>query len=182
MKVLHSICLKIWTTQKWPQEWQRSVFITIPKKGNAKQCSNYHTIVLISHASKVMLKSLQARLQQYMNHELPDVQAGIRKGRGIRNQVVNIQWIIKKAREFQKKNIYIYIFLLYWLCQSLWLCGSWQTEENSSTDRNIRPPDLLLGKSVCRSRTNSKDWTWNNRLVPNRKRSVSRLYIVTLPI
>ena len=105
MKVLYSICQQIWKTQQWPQDWKRSVFILIPKKSNAKECSNYHTIALISHASKVMLKILQARLKQYMNHELPDVQAGFRKGRGTRDQIVNIRWIIKKAREFQK-NIY----------------------------------------------------------------------------
>ena len=102
VKVLHSICQQIWTTQQWPQEWKRSVFIPIPKKGNAKECSNYSTIALISQASKVMIKILQARLQQYMNHELPDVQAGFRKGRGTRDQIANIHWIIKKAREFQK--------------------------------------------------------------------------------
>ena len=102
---MHSICQQIWKTQQWLQDWKRSVFIPIPKKGNAKECSNYHTIVLISHASKVMLKILQASLQQYMNHEFPDVQAGFRKGRGTRNQIANIRWIIKKAREFQK-NIY----------------------------------------------------------------------------
>ena len=104
-KVLHSICQQVWKTQKWPQGWKRSVFITIPKKGKAKECSNYHTIALISHASKVMLKILQARLQQYMNHELPDVQAGFRKCRGTRDQITNIRWLIKKARQFQK-NIY----------------------------------------------------------------------------
>ena len=100
-KELHSICQQIWKTQQWPQDWKRSVFIQIPKKGNAKECSNYCTIVLISHASKVMLKTLQARLQQYMNRELPDVQAGFRKGRGTRDQIAIIRWIIKKAREFQ---------------------------------------------------------------------------------
>ena len=105
MKVLHSICQQIWKTQQWPQDWKRSVFIPIPKKGNAKQCSNYFTIALISHASKVMLKILQARLQQYVNRGLPDVQAGFRKGRGIRDQISNIHWIMEKAREFQK-NIY----------------------------------------------------------------------------
>ena len=96
---------QIWKTQQWPLNWKRSVFIPIPKKGNAKECSNYRTIALISHARKVMLKILQARLQQYMNCELPDVQAGFRKGRGTRYQTANIRWIIKKAREFQK-NIY----------------------------------------------------------------------------
>ena len=105
VKVLHSICHHIWKTQQWPQEWKKSVFIPIPKKGNTKECSNYHTIALISHASKVMLKILQARLQQYMNRELPDVQAHFRKGRGTRDQIANIRWIIEKAREFQK-NIY----------------------------------------------------------------------------
>ena len=105
VKVLHSICQQIWKTQQWPQDWKRSVFIPIPKKGNAKECSNYRTIALISHASKVMLKILQARLQQYMKRELPDVQAGFRKGRGTRDQIANIPWIIEKAKEFQK-NIY----------------------------------------------------------------------------
>ena len=109
VKVLHSICQHIWKTQQWPQDWKRSVFIPIPKKDNAKECSNYHTIALISHTSKVMLKILQARLQQYVNHELPDVQAGFRKGRGTRDQNANIRWIMEKAREFQKKHV----FLLY---------------------------------------------------------------------
>ena len=105
VKVLHSICQQIWKTQQWPQDWKRSVFISIPKKGNAKECSNYRTIALISHASKVMLKILKARVLRYMNHELPDVQAGFRKSIGTRNQIANILWIIEKAREFQK-NIY----------------------------------------------------------------------------
>ena len=103
--MLHSICQQIWKTQQWPQDWKRSVFIPIPKKGNAKECSNYRTIVLVSYASKVILKILQARLQQYMNHELPDVQAGFRKGRETRDQIAYIHWIIKKTRESQK-NIY----------------------------------------------------------------------------
>ena len=102
VKVLHSICQQIWKTQQWPQDWTRSVFIPIPKKGNAKECSNYCTVALISHTSKVMLKILQARLQQYVNRELPDVQAGFRKGRGTRDQIANIRWIIEKAREFQE--------------------------------------------------------------------------------
>ena len=105
VKVFHSIRQEIWKTQQCPQYWKKSVFIPIPKKGNAKECSSYHTIALISHANKVMLKILQARLQQYVNRELPDVQAGFRKGRGTRNQIANIRWIIKKARELQK-NIY----------------------------------------------------------------------------
>ena len=102
MKVLHSTCQQIWKTQQWPQDWKRSVFIPIPKKGNAKGCSNYCTTVLISHTSKVMLKIFQARLQQYMNHELRDVQAGFTKGRGSRDQIANIRWIIDKVTEFQK--------------------------------------------------------------------------------
>ena len=105
VKELHSICQQIWKTQQWPQDWKRSVFIPIPKKDNDKECSNYRTIALNSQARKVMLKILQARLQQYVNHELPDVQAGFRKGRGTRDQIANIRWIIKKAREFWK-NIY----------------------------------------------------------------------------
>ena len=105
VKVSHSICQQIWKTQQWPQDWKRSVFIPIPKKGNAKECSNYRTIALISHTSKVMVKILQVRLQQYMNCEFTDVQAGFRKGRGTRDQIANICWIIEKAREFQK-NIY----------------------------------------------------------------------------
>ena len=109
VKLLHSLHQQIWKTQQWPQDWKMSVFIPIPKKGNAKECSNYCPIALISHASKVMLKILQARLQEYVNRELPDVQAGFRKSRGTRDQIANIHWIIEKAREFQKKHL----FLLY---------------------------------------------------------------------
>ena len=109
--MLYSICQQIWKTQQWPQDWKRSVFIPIPKNGNSKACSNYHTIALISHTSKVKLKILQARLQQYVNHKLPGVQTGIRKGRGTRDQIANICWIIQKAREFQK-NIY-FCFIVY---------------------------------------------------------------------
>ena len=123
VKVLHSTCQQIWNTQQWPQDWKRSVFIPIPKKGNAKECSNYHTIALISHASKVILKILQARLQQYVNRELPDVQAGFRKGRGTRDQIANIHWIVKKAREFQKN---IYFCLIDYALLTVWItvnCG-----------------------------------------------------------
>ena len=109
VKVLHSICQQIWKTQQWPQDWKRSVFIPIAKKGNAKECSNYRTIALISHTSKVMLKILQARLQQYVNHELPDVQAGFRKGRGTKDQIANIYWTSKKQESSRKKHL----FLLY---------------------------------------------------------------------
>ena len=109
VKVLHSICKQTWKTQQWPQDWKRSVFIPIPKKGNAKECSTHHTIALISHTSKVKLKILQARLQQYMNRELPDVQAGFRKGRGTKDQIANVCWIIEKAREFQKNMYFCFI-------------------------------------------------------------------------
>ena len=129
---------------------EKSVFIPIPKKGNVKECSNYHTIVLISNASKVMLKILQARLQQYMNHELSDVQAGFRKGRGTRAQIANIYWIIEKAREFQK-NIY-FCFINY---AKAFDCVGHNKLENSSRDGNTRPPELPPEKSVCRSRSNT---------------------------
>ena len=105
VKELHSLCQQIWKTQQWPEDWKRSVFIPIPKKGNAKECSNYPIIALISHASKVMLKILQVRLQHYVNQEITDVQTGFRKGRETRDQIANIHWIIEKAREFQKKNL-----------------------------------------------------------------------------
>ena len=113
---------KIWKTEQWPQDWKRSVFIKIPKKGNDKERSNYHMIALVSHTSKIMLKILQARLQQHVNCELPDVQAGFRKGRGTRGQIANIRWITEKARVPEK-----HLLLLYWLCQRLWLCGWSQT-------------------------------------------------------
>ena len=109
MKVLCSVCQQIWKTQQWPQDWKRSVFIPVIKKGNAAECLNYRTIALISHTSKVMLKILQARLQQYVNRELPDIQAGFRKGRGTRDQIDNIHWIIEKAREFQKNTYFCFI-------------------------------------------------------------------------
>ena len=138
-------------TQQWPQDWKRSVFIPIPKKGNTKECSNYYTIALISHASKVMLKILQARLQQYVNCELPDVQVRFRKGRGTRDQVANIHWILVKAREF-RKNIY-FCFIDY---AKAFDCGkSQQTVEYSERDGNTRLPDLPLEKPVCRSGSNS---------------------------
>ena len=136
--------------KRWPQAWKMSIFIPILKKGSAKEWSKYRTVVLIAHASKVMVKILQGRLQQYLNYELPDVQAGFRKGRGTRDQIASISWIIKKAREFQK-NVYFF----YWQRQSLWLCESQQTVENSWRDGNTRPPDLPPEKSACRSRCNS---------------------------
>ena len=177
VKVLHSICQQIRKTQQWPQDWKRSVFIPITKKSNAKECSNYCTIALISHAGKIMLKILQVRLQEYMNHELPDVQAGFRKDRRTRDQIANIWcWIIEKVSSREIST------LLYRLYQRLWLCGSQQTMENSERDGNTRPPDLPPEKSVCRSRTNIYNWTWNNRLFSNWERSISMLYIVTLLI
>ena len=150
VKVLHSVCQQIWKTHQWPQDWKRSVFIPIPKKGNAKGCSNYHTIALIPHASKVMLKILQARLQQYVNCELPDVQAGFRKGRGTRDQIANIHWIIEKARKFRRTSTSALWTmpkpLTVWIktnCGKFFKRGEYQTT------------DLPAEKSVCRSRSNS---------------------------
>ena len=144
VKVLHSIGQQIWKIQQWPQDCKRSIFIPIPKKVNAKECSNYHTIVLISHASKVMLKILQARPQQYINQELPDVQAGLRKGRGTRDQIANIHWIIEKAREFQRKSTSaLFDYVKVFDCvnhNKLWRFG----------DGNTRTPYLSLEKPVCR--------------------------------
>ena len=140
VKLLHSICQQIWKTQQWPQDWKRSVFIP-----------NYRTIALISHASKVMLKILQARLQQYVNRELPDVQAGFRKGRGTRDQIASIRWIMEKARGFQK-NIY-FCFIDY--AKAFDCVDHKKTVENSERDGNTRPPDLLLKKPVCRSGSNN---------------------------
>ena len=128
----------------------KSVFIPIPKKGNAKESSSYNTIALISHASKVMLKILQARLQQYVNRELPDVQAGFRKGRGTRDQIANICWIVEKAREFQKNTYFCFIDYA-----KSFDCVDHNKLENSSRDGNTKLPDLPLEKSVCRSGSNS---------------------------
>ena len=150
VKVLHSICQQIRKIQQWPQDWKRSAFILIPKKGNAKECSNYHTITLISHSSKVMLKILQARLQQYMNHELPDVQAGLRKGRRTRDQIANVCWIIKKAREFQKMIHFCFIDYT-----KSFDSVDYKTVENSWRNGNTKPCYLPPETSVCRSRSNS---------------------------
>ena len=151
--MLHSVCQQIWKTQQWPQDWKRSVFILIPKKVNAKKCSKYCTIALISQASKVMLKILQARLQHYMNYQLPE-QDGFRKGRGTRDQIANIHWIIEKAREFQK-NIYGCFIVSLYLCAKAFDCVDHNKLENSSRDGNTKPPDSLLEKFVCRSRSSS---------------------------
>ena len=124
VKVLHSIYQQIWKTQQWPQDWKRSVFILISKKDNAKECSNYHTVAFISHASKVMFKILQARLQQYMNHELPNVQPGFRKGRGMRDQVANILWILKKQESSRKTSISALLTMpKSWTVQIIINCG-----------------------------------------------------------
>ena len=148
VKVLYSICQQIWKTQQWPQDWKRLVFI--PKKGNAKECSNYRTIALISYAGKVMLKILQARLQQYMNCELPDIQAGFRKGRGTRDQIANIRWIVEKAREFQKNICFCFIDYT-----KAFDHVDHNKLKNSQRDENTRPPDMPPEKSVCKSESNS---------------------------
>ena len=135
---------------EWPQDWKRSVFILIPKKGNAKDYSNYH--ILISHANKVMLRILQARLQQYVNREVPDFQAGLRKGRGTRDQIANIRWIIEKVRQFHKS---IYFCFTDYAKAFDCVGGSQRAVENSSRDVNTRPPYLPCEKSVCRSGSNS---------------------------
>ena len=140
----------MWKTQQWPQDWKRSDFIPIPKKSNAKECPNYLTIALISHTSKVMLKILQVRLQLYVNHELSDVQAGFRKGRGTRDQIANISWIIKRASELQ-----IYIYFCFIDYTKAFDCVDHNKLENSERDGNTRPPYLAPEKSVCRSRSNS---------------------------
>ena len=150
VKVLHSTCQQFWKTQQWPQDWKRSVFIPIPKKSNAKECSNYCTIALISLTNKVMLKILQGRLQQYVNSELPDVQAGFRKGRGTRDQIANIHWIIKKAREFQKNSISALLTtpkpLTVWITTN---CGKFLKRWEFQTTL------LVSQKPVCGSRSNS---------------------------
>ena len=182
--MLHSICQQIWKPQQWPQDWKRSVFIPIPKKGNAKECSNYYTIALISHASKVMLKIVQARLQQYVNCEHPDVQAGFRKTRGTRDQIANIRWIIEKARvpekTFTSASLTMLKPLIVWIVTN---CGKflkrWEYQTTWPASWEICMQVRKHTGPVWRS---SQKWTWNNRLVPNRKRSTSRLYIVTLLI
>ena len=179
VKVLQSISQQIWKTQQWSQDWNGSVFIPIPKKSNSKECSNYCTIVLILHASKVMLKILQARLQQYVNRELPGVQAGFRKGRGTRDQIANNRWQkqSQKKEEFQK-NIYLWFIDYAKAIDCVHHNKLWKILK----DMGILASYLLPEKPVCSSESNNKNWTWNNRLVPYRKRSMSTLYIVTLLI
>ena len=147
---VHSIRQQIWKIQQWPQDWKRSVFIPILKKGNAKECSNYHIIALISHTSKVMLKILQARLQQYVNRDLPDVQAGFRKGRGIRSNCQHPLDYPKSQREFKKK-----LYFCFTDCAKPFDYVDHNKLENSEKDGNTSSPDLPLEKSVCRSGSNS---------------------------
>ena len=175
VKVLHSICQQIWKTQQWSQDWKRSVFTPIPKKGNPKECSNYHTIVLISHTSKVMLKILKARLQQYMNCELPDVQAGFRKGRGTRDQIANICWIITNSREFQK-NIYFCFFDYAKAFDYVDHNKLWEILQRMGIPDHLT---CLLRNLCANQEATVRKWTWNNSLVPNWERNTSRLYIVT---
>ena len=175
--MLHSICQQIWKTQQWPQDWKRLVFIKVPKKENAKECSNYCTIALISHASKVKFKILQARLQKYVNWEL---QAGFRKGRGTSDQIANIHWLIAKAKEFQK-NIY-FCFTDYakaFYCVDHYKLWKILKEMRLQDHLTCLLRNLYAGQEATVPGSN---WTWNNRLVPNRERSMSRLYIVTLLI
>ena len=169
-------CCTQYASKSGKLDWKGSVFIPIPKKGNAKECSKYCTIALISHVSKVKLKILQARLQRYMNRELPDVQAGSRKGRGTRDQIANICWIIKKTRDLKKKSTFALLTmpkpLTVWIttnCGKFWKRWEYQTTWPASWE-------------ICIQVKEQQNWTRNNRLVPNWKRSTSRLYIVTLLI
>ena len=158
---------------EWPQDWKRSVFLPIPMKGNAKECSNYRTITLISHASKVMLNILQDRLHQYLNWEFPDVQAWFRKDRVTRNQIATSAGSLKKQES--SRNTSTSASLTAFDCvdhSKLWKL----LKEIGIPDHLIMPPE----KSACRLRSNSLNWTWNNGLVPNWERSTLKLYIVTL--
>ena len=146
--MLQSICQQIWKTQQWPQDWKRSVFIPIPKKGSTKECSNYCTIALILHTSKIMLKILQARFQQYMNQELPDVQVGFRKGRGTSDQIANICWIIEKQESSRKTSALLTTpkSLAVWITTN---CGKFFKRQE------YRPPYPPPKKPICRSGSNS---------------------------
>ena len=150
VKVLYSICQQIWKTQQWPQDWKKSVSIPIPNKGNAKECSNYHTIALISHISKVMLKILQARLQQYVNHELPDVQTGFKKTQEPEVKLPTSAGSWKKQESSRKTSISALLIMPKPL--TVWIT---KTVENSERDGNTRPPDLPPEKPVWRSGSNS---------------------------
>ena len=178
VKVLHAICQQIWKTQQWPQDWKRSVFIPIPKKGNAKECSSYHTIALISNASKVMLNIFQTRLEQYIDHELPDFQAGFRKGRETRDQMAKIHWIIEKAREFHK-NLH-FCFIDY---AKAFDCVDhnklWKILKEMGTPEHLTclMRNLYAGQeATVRTEHGTTDW------FQNLERNKSRLYIVILLI
>ena len=179
VKVLHSIVQQIWKTQQRPQDWKRSVFIPTPKKGNAKECWNCCIIALISQSSKVMLIIPHARLQWYVNWELPDVQAGFRKGRGTRDQIAKIHWIIEKAREFQKKtstsvSLTMLKPLTMWIKKKMW-----------KILKEMEIPDHItwfLRNLYAGQEATGHDRTWNNGLVPNLERSPSKPYIFSLLI
>ena len=176
VKALHSLCQQMWKTQPWPQDWKRSVFIPIPKKGNAKECSNYCTIALISHASKVMVKIIQARLQQYVNCELQMFKLDLEKAKEPKIKLLTSVGSSKKQENSRKISTSALLTMPKPL--TVWItinCGKF-------LNRNTRPPDLPPEKSVHRSGSNSYNWTWNNRLILNQERSMSRLYIVTLLI
>ena len=178
VKVLQSISQQIWKTQQWSQDWNGSVFIPIPKKSNSKECSNYCTIVLILHASKVMLKILQVSLQQYMNWELPDVQAGLRKGRGTRDKIANIYWIIEKAREFQK-NIYFCYTDYTKACDCVEHNKLWKILQEMGIPDHLTCllRNLYAGQEAkVRTRRGTIDWFQTG------ERSASILYIVILLI
>ena len=176
VKVLHSVCHHIWKTHQWPQDWKRSVFIPIPKKGNAKECSNYHIIALISHAGKVMIKILQARLQQYMNHELSDVQAGLRKARRTRDQSANIHQIIEKARGFQKNICFSLLITIVFDCMSH--NKLWKTLQEMGIPDHLTCllRNLYAGQeATVTTRHGTTDWF-------QMEKSTSKLYIVILLI
>ena len=177
MKVLHSICQQIWETQKWPQDWKRSVFISIPKKGNVKDCSNYCKIAFISHASKGMLKILQVRLQQYMNHELPEIQAGLRNDRGTRDQVGNICWIMEKAREFRKTSTSALLTMPKPL--TVWItinCGKFFKRWEYQT---IWPASWEICMQIKKQQL---EWDMERQTSSKSGKEYNRLYIVTLLI
>ena len=153
--MLHSICQQIWKTWQWPLDWKRSVFIPIPKKSNAKECANCCTIALITHGSKIMLKIVYGRLQQYVNYKLPHIKFGFRKGRGTRDQIPNIHWIIKKARDYQKKKKKKGIYFCFIVYVNTFDCVDHSKLEDSSRVGNTRQPELPLEKFVYRSRSNS---------------------------
>ena len=174
VKVLHSPCLQTWKTQQWPQDWKRSVFIPIPKKGNAKEFSKFRAIAFISHTSKAWSKSLKLGFSS-MNQELPDVQAGFRKGKGTRNQIASIHWITEKAREFQKN---IYFCFIDYAKSFVWIT----TNSGKFLKEWEYPTTWPASWEICMQVKKQKNWMWNNRLIPNWERSMSRLYIVSLLI